>query len=37
VQRIDGQRALSSVARKLAGRCYHTLRDLGEQALQPAT
>jgi transposase len=35
-QRIDGQRALLSVARKLARRCYHTLRDLGEQALQPA-
>jgi transposase len=34
--RIDGQRALLSVARKLARRCYHTLRDLGEQALQPA-
>jgi hypothetical protein len=35
-QRIDGQRALLSVARKLARRCYHTLRDLDEQALQPA-
>jgi transposase len=35
-QRIDGQRALLSVARKLARRCYHTLRDLGEQALEPA-
>jgi transposase len=35
-QRIDGQRALLSVARKLARRCYHTLRDLGGQALQPA-
>ena len=35
-QRIDGQRALLSVARKLARRCYHTLRDLDEQAWQPA-
>jgi transposase len=35
-QRIDGQRALLPVARKLARRCYHTLRDLGEQAWQPA-
>jgi len=34
--RIDGQRALLSVARKLARRCYHTLRDLGEDALVPA-
>ena len=28
--------ATLSVARKLARRCYHTLRDLGEEALQPA-
>ena len=35
-ERIDGQRALLSVARKLARRCYHTLRDMGEEALQPA-
>jgi transposase len=35
-ERIDGQRALLSVARKLARRCYHTLRDLGEDALQSA-
>jgi len=34
--RIDGQRALLPVARKLARRCYHTLRDLGEDALAPA-
>ena len=34
--RIDGQRALLSVARKLTRRCYHTLRDLGEDALLPA-
>jgi transposase len=35
-ERIDGQRALLSVARKLARRCYHTLRDLGDEAWQPA-
>ena len=35
-ERIDGQRALLSVARKLARRCYHTLHDMGEEALQPA-
>jgi transposase len=34
--RIDGQRAMLSVARKLARRCYHTLRDLGEDAVRPA-
>jgi hypothetical protein len=34
--RIDGQRAMLSVARKLARRCYHTLRDLGEDALARA-
>ncbi len=34
--RIDGQRALLSGARKLARRCYHTLRDLGDDALLPA-
>jgi transposase len=36
----DGKRAAGhlsrSVARKLARRCYHTLRELGEEALQPA-
>jgi transposase len=31
-QRLDGQRALLSVARKLARRCYHTLRGLGDRA-----
>ena len=35
-ERIDGQRALLSVARKLARRSYHTLRDLGDEAWQPA-
>jgi transposase len=34
--RIDGPRALLPVARKLARRCYHTLRDRGEDALPPA-
>jgi transposase len=33
--RIDGQRATLSVARKLARRCYHRLRALGDQALAP--
>jgi len=28
--------ATISVARKLARRCYHTLHDLGEEAMQPA-
>jgi transposase len=28
--------ATLAVARKLARRCYHTLRELGEEALQPA-
>jgi transposase len=31
-QRLDGQLALLSVARKLARRCYHTLRNLGDAA-----
>ena len=35
-QRLDGQRALLSVARKLARRCHHTLRGLGDQAFAPA-
>jgi transposase len=34
-QRTAG-RATLSVARKLARRCYHTLRELGEEALAPA-
>ena len=28
--------ATTAIARKLARRCYHTLRDLGEDALAPA-
>jgi transposase len=34
--RLDGQLALLSVARKLARRCHHTLRGLGDQVLAPA-
>ncbi len=34
--RIGGNRACLSVARKLLQRAYHTLRELGEEALQPA-
>jgi len=32
--RLKGRRAVLSVARKLVRRCYHTLRELGEEALQ---
>jgi transposase len=34
--RLGGNRACLSVARRLLRRCYHTLRELGEEALQPA-
>jgi len=34
--RLDGQLALLSVARKLARRCHHTLRGLGDQVLAAA-
>jgi len=34
--RRTGGLATLSVARKLARRCYHTLRELGEEAIQPA-
>ena len=34
--RRTGGLATLSVARKLARRCYHVLRELGEEALQPA-
>jgi transposase len=34
--RVGGNRACLSVARKLLKRCYHTLRELGEEALAPA-
>jgi transposase len=35
-ERLGGNRACLSVARRLLKRCYHTLRELGEEALQPA-
>jgi transposase len=35
-ERIGGGRACIAVARKLLKRSYHTLRELGEQALAPA-
>ena len=34
--RLGGNRACLSVARKLLKRSYHTPRELGEEALQPA-
>src|SRR5215203_5346475 len=34
--RLGGNRACLAVARKLLKRRYHTLRELGEEALQPA-
>ena len=34
--RLGGNRACLAVARKLLKRSYHTLRELGEQGLQPA-
>ena len=35
-KRLGGNRACLSVSRKLLKRSYHTLRELGEEALQPA-
>src|SRR4051812_44028226 len=35
-ERLGANRACLSVARKLLQRGYHTLRELGEEALQPA-
>ena len=35
-ERLGGNRACLAVARKLLLRSYHTLRELGEEALQPA-
>jgi len=35
-ERIGGNRACLAVARKLLKRSYHTLRELGEEALTPA-
>jgi transposase len=34
--RLGGNRACLAVARKLLKRSYHTLRELGEEALEPA-
>jgi transposase len=34
-QRLGAKRATLSVARKLARQAYHTLHDLGDQALAP--
>ena len=33
--RLGGNRACIAIARKLLLRSYHTLRELGEEALQP--
>jgi transposase len=35
-EKLGGNRACLSVARKLLKRSYHTLRQLGEAAMQPA-
>ena len=35
-ERLGGNRACLAIARKLLKRSYHTLRELGEKALQPA-
>ena len=35
-ERVGGNRACLSVARKLLKRSYHTLREVGEEALAPA-
>ena len=35
-ERLGGNRACLAVARKLLKRSYHTLRELGEEALAPA-
>ena len=34
--RLGGNRACLAIARKLLKRSFHTLRELGEEALQPA-
>jgi transposase len=34
-ERLGGNRACLALARKLLKRCYHTLRELGEEALAP--
>jgi hypothetical protein len=35
-ERIGGNRACLALSRKLLKRSYHTLRELGEEALTPA-
>jgi transposase len=35
-ERLGGNRACLALARELLKRCYHTLRELGEEALTPA-
>lgn len=35
-ERLGGNRACLAIARKLLKRCFHTLRELGEEALAPA-
>jgi transposase len=35
-ERLGGNRACLAVARKLLKRSYHTLRELGEEAIAPA-
>ena len=35
-ERLGSNRACVAIARKLLARSYHTLRELGEDALQPA-
>jgi transposase len=35
-ERLGGNRACLAIARKLLKRSYHTLRELGEEALTPA-
>ena len=34
-ERIGGNRACLALARKMLKRCYHTLRELGDDALAP--
>ncbi len=34
-EKLGGNRACLALARKLLKRCYHTLRELGEDALAP--
>ena len=36
-ERLGGNRACLALARELLGRCYHTLRELGDDALAPPT